>query len=91
MTRSELNEIKEAIKQAHLEAELENNEVWLETRAFLNQFQMFSKDWLEHFGWKLPRERIEVTDDDGKTRVTRWAYPRNMIQKMIREHKLVNL
>lgn len=91
MTRSELNEIKDAIKQAHIEVEEKNNEVWLSTNDFLKQFQMFSRDWLEHFGWKLPRERAEVIDDDGKTRVTRWAYPRNMIQQMIRDHKLVNL
>lgn len=87
MTKKEIEEIREIVRQARIEIELEDNEVWLETKEFLNQFQMFSKDWLEHFGWKLPRERVEIIDDDGKTRVTRWAYPRNQIQRMIRKRK----
>lgn len=86
MTKKEIEEIREIVRQARIEIELEDNEVWLETKEFLNQFQMFSKDWLEHFGWKLPRERVEIIDD-GKTRVTRWAYPRNQIQRMIRTRK----
>jgi hypothetical protein len=49
---------------------------------------MFSPNWLENFGWKLPRERIEVTDDDGKTRATRWGYPLHAIQRMIAEGRL---
>lgn len=69
----------------------DNEEIWLDSKAFLNQFGMFSKDWLEHYGWKLPRERAEVTGDDGVKRVTRWAYPRNEIQRMIRNRELVNL
>lgn len=86
MTKTELQEIKEAMVQAQLEVARVNDEVWLEPKEFLKQFQMFTKDWLEHYGWKLPRERVEIIGDDGKTRVTRWAYPRNEIQRMIREH-----
>jgi len=91
MSEKELKEIKETVKQAQLEVTLQNEEVWLEANAFLAQFQMFSRDWLEHYGWKLPRERVEVMGDDGKKRVTRWAYPRNEIQRMIRARELVNL
>ena len=69
----------------------DNEEVWLDSKAFLAQFGMFSRDWLEHYGRKLPRERAEVTGDDGVKRVTRWAYPRNEIQRMIRNRELVNL
>ena len=91
MSDRELMEIKEAVKQAQMEVTRQNEEVWLESKAFLAQFQMFSKDWLEHYGWKLPRERVEVVGDDGVKRVTRWAYPRNEIQLMIRERKLVGI
>ena len=91
MSDRELMEIKEAVKQAQMEVTRQNEEVWLESKAFLAQFQMFSKDWLEHYGWKLPRERVEVVGDDGVKRVTRWANPRNEIQRMIRERKLVGI
>ena len=91
MNAQELQEIKNAVKEAQQVATLQNEEVWLETNSFLAQFQMFTKDWLEHFGWKLPRERVEVIGDDGKKRVTRWAYPRNEIQRMIRDREMVNL
>ena len=91
MSEKDLQEIKQVIKDAQMEVALQNEEVWLETNAFLAQFGMFTKDWLEHFGWKLPRERVEVEMDDGKRRVTRWAYPRNEIQRMIRARELVNL
>ena len=91
MSDRELREIKEAVKQAQMEVAQQNEEVWLEAKAFLAQFQMFSKDWLEHYGWKLPRERVEVMGDDGQKRVSRWAYPRNEIQRMIRDRELVNL
>ena len=91
MNAKELQEIKNAVKEAQQVASIQNEEVWLETNSFLAQFQMFTKDWLEHFGWKLPRERVEVMGDDGKKRVTRWAYPRNEIQRMIRDREMVNL
>jgi len=87
-----LNEIKSLLREIRgIKQQVENEEVWLESKAFLAQFQMFSKDWLEHYGWKLPRERVEVVGDDGVKRVTRWAYPRNEIQRMIRERKLVGI
>ena len=87
-----LNEIKSLLREIReIKQQAENEEVWLESKAFLAQFQMFSRDWLEHYGWKLPRERVEVVGDDGVKRVTRWAYPRNEIQRMIRERKLVGI
>lgn len=91
MTKAELQEIKDAMVQAQLELSRQNDEVWLRSEDFLKQFGMFNKDWLEHNGWRLPRERAEFVGDDGKTRVTRWAYPRNEIQRMIRDRELVKL
>jgi len=88
-----MKEILEKLKRILelLQNRNDNEEVWLETNAFLAQFGMFTKDWLERYGWKLPRERAEVTEDNGNKRVTRWAYPRNEIQRMIRNRELVNL
>lgn len=75
--------IAEAIKQAHIEAAEIYDERWVQGRELCQEISMFSTDWLEKFGWKLPRERIEVTDDEGKTRVTRWGYPLHQIKRMV--------
>ena len=64
------------------------NEKYVTGAELCNQIAMFSPNWLENFGWKLPRERIEVTGDDGKTRVTRWGYPLHHIQRMIAEGRM---
>ena len=64
------------------------NEKYVTGAELCKQIAMFSPNWLENFGWKLPRERIEVTDDDGKTRVTRWGYPLHHIQRMIAEGRM---
>ena len=64
------------------------NEKYVTGAELCEQIAMFSPNWLENFGWKLPRERIEVTGDDGKTRVTRWGYPLHHIQRMIAEGRM---
>ena len=64
------------------------NEKYVTGAELCNQIAMFSPNWLENFGWKLPRERIEVTGYDGKTRVTRWGYPLHHIQRMIAEGRM---
>lgn len=64
------------------------NEKYVTGVELCKQIAMFSPNWLENFGWKLPRERIEVTGDDGKTRVTRWGYPLHHIQRMIAEGRM---
>ena len=64
------------------------NERYVTGAELCKQIAMFSPNWLENFGWKLPRERIEVTGDDGKTRVTRWGYPLHHIQRMIAEGRM---
>lgn len=46
---------------------------------------MFSKDWLERYGSKLPRENSEMTFSDGSKRTTRWCYPLHQIQREVRE------
>ena len=79
--------IAEAVKQAQMEAMEMYEEKYITGAELCKQISMFNADWLEKFGWKLPRERIEVTTDDGQRRATRWGYPLHHIQRMIREGK----
>ena len=69
----------------------ENEEVWMSKEEFLKQFQMFNDDWLKRYGETLPRTQAVVTDNDGCVHGTRWAYPRNQIQAMIRDGKIKHL
>ena len=61
----------------------ENEEVWLSKEDFLKQFGMFTEDWLKRYGKTLGRTQAVVTDDNGEQRCSRWAYPRNKVQRMI--------
>ena len=80
--------IAEAVRMAQMEAAEVYDERWVTGAELCKQCQVFSKDWLDNFGWKLPRERIVVTGDDGHKRVTRWGYPLHAILRMIKEGKL---
>ena len=83
--------IAAAIREAQIEAAEVYHERYVTGKELCNQIAMFSPNWLENFGWKLPRERIEVTGDDGETRVTRWGYPLHQIQRMIAEGRMRSL
>jgi hypothetical protein len=66
------------------------DEVWLTSGQLIEQFGMFSKDWLKRYGHLVPRERLEVYDESaGKVIGSRWAYPKHRIQRWIadRGHK----
>lgn len=78
-------ETREAIVDAIREANEVYNEVYLTGSELSKQISMFTSKWLENYGWKLPRERIVVTGDDGVKRVTRWGYPLHKIQRMIED------
>ena len=80
--------IAEAVRKAQMDAAEIYSEKWVTGAELCTIVGMFTKDWLENFGWKLPRERIEVTCDDGKKRVTLWGYPINEIKRMIHEGML---
>jgi len=80
--------IAKAVQRAQIEAAEIYQERWVTGAELCKTVAMFSKDWLENFGWKLPRERIVVTGDDGKKRVTRWGYPLLEIKRMIKTGKL---
>ena len=69
----------------------ENEEVWLSKEEFLKQFGMFTEDWIKRNGETLPRTQAVVTDKSGEQHGTRWAYPRNQIQAMIRDGRIKQL
>lgn len=85
-------ETREAIASAVREAQIEAAEVYQERyvtgKELCKQIAMFSPNWLENYGWKLPRERIEILDEKGEKRVTRWGYPLHQIQRMIAEGRM---
>lgn len=79
--------IAEAVKQAQMFSAEMYNEKFVTGKVLCEYISMFTPNWLETYGWKLPRERIEVTDDEGQKRVTRWGYPLHQIQRLIAEGK----
>lgn len=84
-------EIVATVRKAQMEAAEMYNERYVTGAELCKQIAMFSPNWLENFGWKLPRERITVTGEDGTSRSTRWGYPLHAIQRMIAEGKLRNI
>lgn len=67
------------------------NERWITGDELCQQFQMFSPSWLKNYGHLLPRTRAEVTDAQGNTSGTRWAYPQHKIARMIAENEIKKL
>ncbi len=80
-------ETREAIVGVIMEANEMYNEVYLSPQELCKQISMFTPDWLKKYGWKLPRERVGVTDGDSK-RYSRWGYPLHRIQRMIAEGRM---
>lgn len=74
-------EVQKAVEVAMVKA----GERWITADELCNQFQMFTKDWLEKYGDILPHKRIMVTHLNGKTRKTRVTYPQHEIAINISE------
>ena len=91
LDQNSLTAILDVIKKGQMEAAEIYQERWVTGAELCKEIQHITKDWLENFGYKLPRERIEVTYDDGKKRVTRWGYPINEIKRMIHEGRMRDL
>ena len=81
----------DTIRQVMVEMMEDKDEVWLTAEQLCAQFGMISAEWLHRYGELLPRERMEVVMEDGSRKVSRWAYPRNKIQRAIREGKMREL
>ena len=91
MTRDELNEVKMVVRRAMEEEREMYDEVWLTEKQLLQQFGMFTHDWLKKFGQCLQPARAIVVDKQGVERRSGWAYPRNKIQRMIASGEIMKL
>lgn len=85
MLRAEIIATVRATMQEVLEGA---DEVWLKPKQLLEQFGMFSQEWLDENGHLLPREYASVIWPDGTEKCTRWAYPKHKINRMIQEGNL---
>lgn len=81
-------EIIATVRQTMQEVLEGADEVWLKPKQFLEQFGMFSQEWLDENGHLLPREYASVVWPDEKEHCTRYAYPKHHINRLIREGKL---
>ena len=60
MTRDELNELKLVVRRAVEEEREMYDEVWLTEKQLLEQFGMFTHDWLKKYGQCLQPARAIV-------------------------------
>ena len=81
------DDIIRTVRDAEQQAAEMYNERWVSGSELCKQICMITKDWLDKFGWKLPREKIEV-NDNGTIRASHWGYPLHQIQRMIAEGRM---
>ena len=80
MDRKLREEIAVEVQKAVTAAMMAVGERWITADELCNQFQMFSKDWVEKYGDILPRKKVKVECTiSGEKRGTRWAYPQHQI------------
>ena len=91
MTRDELNELKMVVRRAIEEEREMYDEVWLTEKQLLEQFGMFTHDWLKKYGQSLQPARAIVVDEQGVERRSGWAYPKHKIQRMIASGEIMKL
>ena len=91
MTRDELNELKMVVRRAVEEEREMYDEVWLTEKQLLEQFGMFTHDWLKKYGHCLQPARAIVVDEQGVERRSGWAYPKHKIQRMIASGEIMKL
>ena len=92
MTRDELNEVKAVVRRAVEEEREMYDEVWLTEKQLLEQFGMFTHDWLKKYGQCLQPARAIVVDEQGVEHPTQgWAYPKHRIQRMIASGEITKL
>ena len=92
MTREDLNEVKAVVRRAIEEDREMYDEVWLTEKQLLQQFGMFTHDWLKKYGQCLQPARAIVVDEQGVEHPTqRLAYPKHKIQRMIASGEIMKL
>jgi hypothetical protein len=92
MTRDELNEVKMVVRRAIEEEREMYDEVWLTEKQLLEQFGMFTHDWIKKYGQCLQPARAIVVDAHGVEHPTQGcAYPKHRIQRMIASGEIMKL
>lgn len=91
MTRDELNEVKAVVRRAVEEEREMYDEVWLTEKQLLEQFGMFTHDWLKKYGQCLQPAQAMVVDEYGVEHKTGKAYPKHKIQRMIASGEIMKL
>ncbi len=92
MTRDELNEVKAVVRRAIEEYREMYDEVWLTEKQLMEQFGMFTHDWIKKYGHCLQPARAIVVDEQGVEHPTQgWAYPKHRIQRMIASGEITKL
>lgn len=81
-------EIVATVRQTMTEVLEGADEVWLKPKQLIEQFGMFSQEWIDRNGHLLPRENVSVIWPDGTEKETRWAYPKHRINRMIMNGEL---
>ena len=81
-----------AAVQAAVQSEIAKQaEEWLTAEELCKKYQMFNKDWLKRYGHSLPRTCALVTDENGETHKTRWAYASHEISRLIANNGIKQL
>lgn len=84
-------EIVAEVRKSMTEALEVANEKWLTGDELCKQFMMFTPSWLKTYGKYLPRQRAEVTDENGTIMASRWAYPQHRIARMIASNEIKSI
>lgn len=66
-------------------------EKWVTADVLIDQYQMFTRDWLRHYGHSLPRRRACVRDEQGIEHKTSLVYPLHKIGRMIESGEIGHL
>ena len=91
LTQEEMLELKAVVRRT-MEEQMEiYSEVWLTEKQLLEQFGMFTHDWLKKYGQCLQPARAIVVDEQGAERRSGWAYPKHKIQRMIASGEITKL
>ena len=91
LTQEEMLELKAVVRRTMEEQMEMYSEVWLTEKQLLEQFGMFTHDWLKKYGQCLQPARAIVVDEQGAERRSGWAYPKHKIQRMIASGEIMKL
>lgn len=91
MDKAELAQLKGFIKATIRETLEGAEERWVEKKELMKQFQMLNANWMKYYADRLPRQRVEYIDKNGKQATTHWAYPVHKIQRMIEDGTIKDL